>query len=65
MPHPDLHQVIFTDFGATLDLMAAEKDKLSVNNHAVICIFFVCINWRNIIFRNGEDIDKTILNDCE
>jgi len=48
MSHLDLHRVIFTDSGVTLDHMATEKDKPSVNNHAMICIFFVCKNWRNV-----------------
>jgi hypothetical protein len=65
MSHPDLHRVLFTDFGATLDLCAAEKDNSSVNNHAVICIFFVITNWRHVTYKNGGEVDKTILNDCE
>ena len=63
--HSDLHRLIFTNFGATLDIIAVEKDNSSVNNHAVICIFFVCTNWRNVAFRNGENIEKRILNDYE
>lgn len=39
MSDQNLHRVMCTDFGATLDLSAAEKDNSSVNNHAVICIF--------------------------
>jgi len=39
MGDSSLHRVICTDFGATLDLMAVEKDNSLVNNHAVICIF--------------------------
>lgn len=41
MSDPDVHRVICTDFGAMLDLMAAEKDNCSINNHAVICIFLL------------------------
>ena len=70
MSKSDTHRVLFTDFGATLDLMAAEKDNSSVNNHAVICIFFVCSNWRLAKFKNqvegSEDVfDETIVNDCD
>ena len=65
MSHTYRHCVLFTDFGTTLDLQAAEKDNSSVNNHAVICIFFVCTNWRSVTFSNGVDMDETILNDCE
>ena len=42
MSNLDLYFVIYTDFGATLDLMACEKDSSIMNNHTVICIFFVC-----------------------
>lgn len=45
---PHKHRVICTDFGATLDLFGAEVDNSSVNNHAVICIFFVAYNWREV-----------------
>ena len=70
MPNSDMHCVIFTDFGETLDLIATEKDNSSVNNHAVIFIFFVCSNWRVATFKKqvegSEDVfDKTILNDCD
>ena len=69
MSNPDIHCVIYTDFGAILDLIC-EKDHSSVNNHTVICIFFICTNWRrvNYIKKNqcGEDeLDNTILNNCE
>ena len=40
MGNKDKHRVLLTDFGATLDLRAAEYDNSSVDNHAVICIFF-------------------------
>jgi len=39
MSYPDLHWLLITYFGATLYLMATEKDNLSVNNHAVVCMF--------------------------
>ena len=38
---PNKHRIFCTDFGVTLDLMGAEKDNSSVNNHAIIDIFFV------------------------
>jgi hypothetical protein len=44
MSDPDRFRIICTDFGATLDLCAAEKDNSSVNSHAVICIFFILTN---------------------
>ena len=47
----DFHCIIFIDFDATLDLMAVEKDNSSVNNHAVIFIFFVCSNWSKVRFK--------------
>ena len=55
----------FTDFGGTLDLSASEKDNASVNNHAVICIFFVLFKWRHIKFlkKVGNIQDEVIVND--
>ena len=41
MSHSGHHCIFCTDFGATLDLQASEKDNSSVNNHVVVCIFFV------------------------
>ena len=46
MGDSNCQRVICTNFGATLDLMAAEKDNSLVNNHVVICIWFVAYNWR-------------------
>ena len=70
MSNSDMHCILFTDFGATLDLMAVEKENSSVNNYAVICNFFACSNWRVATFKKqvegSEDlIDKTIVNDCD
>ena len=70
MSDRDKHRVICTDFGATLDLSAAEKDNSSVDNHAVICIFFVSQNWRKVSYKReveggGVLDDETIINDCE
>ena len=71
MSDDETTRVYCTDFGATLDLMSSEKDNLSINNHAVICIFMVVHNWRTVKFKRkgkeGEnDIDdETIVNDCD
>ena len=52
-------RAFFTDFGATLDLSASEKDKnSSVNNHAVIRIFFVLFKWRHVKFLKRKRIYK-------
>ena len=66
----NLHRVIMTDFGATLDLSAAENDNSSVDNHAIICIFFVNLNWRNVKYKRAvEDVrlveDEIIVSDDE
>ena len=70
MLNKNLHRLIMTDFGATLDLSASEKDNSSVDNHAVICIFFVNLNWRDVKFKRvvkdvGLVEDETIVSDCE
>jgi len=48
MSDPNKHRIFCTDFGATLDLMGAEIDKSSVNNHAIVDIFFVVHSWRRV-----------------
>ena len=48
MSNPNKHRIICTGFGATLDLGAAEKGNGSVDNHSVMCIFFVVSNWREV-----------------
>ena len=70
MSNPNTHRIFCTDFGATLDLMGAEKDNSSVNNHAIVDIFFVAHSWWVVPYKklNGEgsDIcDRTIVNDCD
>ena len=66
MSNSDHHRVICTDFGATLDLFASEKDNSSVNNHAVLCIFFVLYNWRRVKYmKNENEWDETVVNDCD
>ena len=52
-------------FGATLDLGAVEKDNRSVDNHLVICIFFVVYNWRVADFIDDSNFDQVIINDCD
>ena len=55
-----------TDFGATLDLCASKKDNCSVDNHAILCIFFVLTNWRKVKYKIGEnEYSETIINDCD
>jgi hypothetical protein len=70
MSDPNTTRVICADFGATLDLGASEKDNSSVSNHAVIAIFLVSHNWRQVIYKKrkegGEnEDDATIVNDCD
>lgn len=70
MSGPNLHCMICTDFDVTLDSSITEKNNSSVDNHAVICIYFVTHNWRRVKFiRAVQDEvfvdDETIKNDCE
>jgi hypothetical protein len=59
MSNPLTSRVFCTDFGATLDLSAIEKDNSSVNSHAVVCIFFVLYEWREVkINMSDNKIDK-------
>ena len=48
MSDSDKHHIICTDFGATLNLSAVDKDTSSVDNHVVICICFIIINWSKL-----------------
>ena len=66
MSNPEVCRVICTDFGATLDLHASEKDNSSIDNHAVICIFFVAHKWRRVTFKNKDGInDEKMMNNCD
>ena len=65
MSDPNTTRVICTDFGATLDLGAVEKDNCSVDNHAIICIFFIIYNWRVADFYDDGNLDQVIINDCD
>ena len=66
MSDPNKHRIICTDFGATLDLGAAEKGNCSVDNHSVMCTLFVVSNWREVEYVNTKgNADKTIINDCD
>ena len=67
MPNSNTTRAIFTDLGVTLDLKATETDNSIIDNHAVICIFFVLTNWRPVDFYNTskERMDETIINDCD
>lgn len=65
MSNPDTKRVICTEFGATLDLGAVEKDNCSVENHAIICIFVVVKNGRVVDFTSDANLDQVIINDCD
>ena len=66
MSDPATTRIICTDFEATLDVRAVKKDNCFVDNHAVICIFFVIHNWREVEFINKQgEPDRVIINDCE
>ena len=66
MSDPDRHGVTRNDFGATLDLGAVEKGNRSVDNHAVMCIFFVVSDWRVVEFNDIQGKrEKTITSDCD
>ena len=67
MSNPDVSCVICTDFGATLDLHACEKDNISVDNHAVICILFVLTDWRRVRYfiEDKRVWDETIVNNYD
>ena len=56
MSDPNKHRIFCTDFGVTLDLMGAEKDNSSLNNHAVIDIFVVAHGWQQVQYKK-----KTIM----
>ena len=47
-------RVILTDFSASLDLRARMTDNCSVDNHAVLDIFFCLSNFRQVQLQNGK-----------
>ena len=61
------HKVICTDFAATLDLRGAQTNNCSINNYAVVCIFYIVQTGKKKykkLNENGEkEDDETILND--
>ena len=67
MSDRDSTRVALVDFGTKLDLRAIETDNCSVDNHALMRIFFVLCNWREIKYLNKrvEENDKKIANDCD
>eukprot|EP00957_Ditylum_brightwellii_P039044 2950912-Ditylum_brightwellii.AAC.1 len=66
MSHADTHRVFCTYFGATLDLRASETDNCSVDNHAILCIFFVLTNWREVQYeKETGEIGETVVNDSD
>ena len=54
-------------FEVMLDLCAVEKDNISVNNHTVVCIFFVLSNWRKVNYLriDTSEWDEMITNKCD
>jgi hypothetical protein len=57
--------LIFTDFSSTVDLFASQTDNSSQNAHAVLAIFVVLSNRRDVrIKRDGRFVTKSI-NDCD
>lgn len=49
-------RIILTDFSATLDLRARMSDNCSVDNHAVLDIYFVLMNFRTVTLKDGSKI---------
>ena len=47
-------RIILTDFLATLDLRARMSDNCSVDNHAILDIYFVLSNFRDVKVSTGE-----------
>ena len=63
MSNAELTRLIMTDYGATLDLGAAEKDNCSITNHAVVAIYFVTYDWRPVTFtRDDGSVDEVIIS---
>ena len=65
----NFHQLICTNFGATLNLSKKESNTCYTENNSTVCIFFINNNWRNVNYkREGENKteldDVTIINDC-
>eukprot|EP00957_Ditylum_brightwellii_P075384 5728552-Ditylum_brightwellii.AAC.1 len=60
LPCSPLHHTL-----PALDLFASEKDDPSINNNAILQIFFVLTDWRKVKYKKcKDDWDETIINDC-
>lgn len=58
--NPNNTLVFCADFGATLDLSAAETDNCSVANHAAVCAFYFLHDWEDVSHDEIND-DKEML----
>ena len=53
--------IIFcADFGATLDIVATEKEKYLVNNDADVCMFYVLYGWEDTSYNATYDRGKLL-----
>ena len=57
---------IFTDFGATADLYANAKDNSTINGHAIIDIFYILSDQKDVEYTNENgDSDVHRLTKCK
>jgi hypothetical protein len=46
--------------------LSSDKDNSSVDNHAILQIFFVLTDWRKVKYEKcKDDWGETIINDCD
>ena len=67
---PTTTLLVATDFGASLDLQAIEKDNCATDNHAAVCIMYVLKDWKSVEYNeNSNDgivlTKKKIISNCD
>ena len=64
--NPYTTRIFCYDFSTMLDQYAAQKDFTSINNHAVICIFFVLSKQRkvNYLKKDTGEWGEMMTNNC-
>ena len=52
-----------TDFSATANLQASERDNSAMDSHAIIAVYLIYHNWRTVLYATMSDDDgKNIIN---
>ena len=62
MGHPNCQMAIKCDFSATLSWTSYKTDNSTIPKHAVIEVFIIYSNWRDVIFERKDENDNVIID---